>query len=377
MVVAMALMTGYTAELKRKLGEVGAIQVTSQLPPGFGEEALGPGDARPEDLLELARVHSVQKVVFGQGAISTRGGKSLDVVLRGVEEGSKNFGVDLEANPELLTGGAGMAGSPGERVIPGVLLGQELARRLGASLGDRLELVAVGLDNGVPRFRYRTLEFTGTFATGFAEFDQGYAMLGADQLALLGGGLTVYEVAVDDFDRVVEVSDEAQRLLGDHWFVSDWLRQNPGLFTALRLQKLLLFLTLSLIVVVSTFNVASTLVVLVREKMRDIGILTALGMRPRQIEILFLACGGFLGMTGTAIGLLVGSTIAWLLTTFRVIRFNSSVAKIYFIDWVPFEVRVLDLAAIAFFATVVTLLASWIPARRAARIDPAQALRYE
>jgi lipoprotein-releasing system permease protein len=146
---------------------------------------------------------------------------------------------------------------------------------------------------------------------------------------------------------------------------------------ALDLQKLGLFVVIGLIVLVSTFNIASTLVILVRERMRDIGVLSALGLRPRQLVFVFLVYGMLLGGIGIAIGAALGSGISWLLTYFEIIRFGPEVAAIYFIDAVPFRVRPQDLAAVTAFALLITLAVSLWPALRATRIRPADALRYE
>ena len=132
-----------------------------------------------------------------------------------------------------------------------------------------------------------------------------------------------------------------------------------------------------LIVLVSTFNVSSTLVVLVRERMRDIGLLGALGLRPGSLRLIFLLYAGFLGALGTLLGVAIGWGTSWVLTRFELIRFDAEVAAIYFISSVPFRLERGDLGAIVVFALAINLLACLLPAWRAARLDPAAALRYE
>jgi lipoprotein-releasing system permease protein len=129
--------------------------------------------------------------------------------------------------------------------------------------------------------------------------------------------------------------------------------------------------------VVSTFNVGATLVVLVREKMRDVGVLAALGMRPASLRRVFLLGGLYLGALGTALGVSLGAALSWLFTRFELLRFDADVAQIYFLSSVPFRVRGGDLLAVSLFSLGVTLLACLVAARRAARLDPAAALRYE
>ena len=130
-------------------------------------------------------------------------------------------------------------------------------------------------------------------------------------------------------------------------------------------------------VLVSTFNVASTLVVLIRERMRDLGILSALGLSRKEMRRVFVIYGFILGAAGTAVGVAIGGGLAWILTTFELIRFDPEVAAIYFISSVPFRIRLVDLAAVVGFALAVTVLACWLPARRAASVAPSDALRYE
>ena len=370
MVIAMALMTGYTEELQRKLLEVGAVQVVPQFFGGFDEDDLGPGDARPQDLAALENVKSVAKVLYGQGSLqSADDSVSLDVVIRGVDPQSDELASGFGGTEEQL--------GEDENGVPGVLLGKDLARGLNAQVGDVMKLVAVSLEQDGPRFRYHRVRMSGQFATGYAEFDKSYLVLSSKVAGSLANPLVIYEVGVDDMDRIAEVRDQAEAMLGDNYMVSDWLSQNPNLFQALRFQKLLLFLVLGLIVVVSAFNVVATLIVLVRERMRDVGVLKALGLGPRPLQLVFVACGVLLGLLGTTMGIAIGSVVAWVLTTFRLIRFGSDVASIYFIDYVPFQVQVIDLIAITAFCLAITFLASWLPARRAAKVQPAEALRYD
>ena len=297
------------------------------------------------------------------------GGGPLEVTLRGVDPG----GGQLSASAEDLA-----ADADG---VPGALLGAELAHRLGVERGDSVRLVALGFDAGSrPRFRFQGLRVRGVFSTGFAEFDGSWVVLDRQRVnRLMGeqGAVDLYEFTLAAGADTGEARRRVEAALGPDYLVTDWRDLNRELFTALRVQQIALFLVLGLIVLVSTFNVASTLVVLVRERMRDIGVLVALGLPPRALALIFLLYGGGLGLAGTLLGVAVGGSAAWILTTFEVIHFDAEVAAIYFISSVPFRVEVSDLAVIVAFSLLVTLAACIAPALRATRVEPADALRYE
>ncbi len=380
MVVAMALMTGYREDLQGKLVRGNAAVVIYPL-GGEGTGRVGADTAKR--LLGVPGVQRVGRVVYGQGSLSFDGARSVpdaagggsaarstdvEVILRGVDPG----GGQLAARAEQI--------SIGKDGLAGVVLGKDLATRLGAKPGDVIRLVSLGLADGRPRFRYRSLRVSDTFATGFAEFDQSWVLLGrpvVEELMGSGAGTDLLELTLDDPARAREVATQVEKTLGSGFLVSSWQELNKELFAALRLQQIALFGILGLIVLVSTFNVASTLVVLVRERMRDLGTLAALGLPPNQLERTFLLFAGALGLVGTLIGVAIGTGACWILTTFRLIRFEPEIAAIYFIDYVPFRVAPGDLLAIVGFALLVTLLAAWIPATRAGRLDPSAALRYE
>jgi lipoprotein-releasing system permease protein len=367
MVIAMALMTGYRQGLERQL--IGGNSPLLAQPllrgtPPLTQDVLAELEALPGVL----QVGHVAYAPVGAALLTHEGSdQDLDVTLRGVDPG----GGQLGARADQL--------EPGPDGVPGAVLGSELAERLGASLGDRLRLVVLGVENDRPRFRYQSLEVRGVFETGFAEFDSEWVVIDRELLERLLGeaAYPLYEFTLEDPDRAPEVAQRVEEVLGADYLVTDWRQLNRELFAALRLQQFVLFWVLGLIVVVSTFNVASTVVVLVRERMRDIGVLGALGLAPGRLRATFVLYGAILGVVGTILGVAVGAGAAWVLDTFELIRFNPEVAAIYFIRAVPFHLRPLDLTAVVLFSLAVNLLACWFPSRRAATLDPSQALRYE
>lgn len=358
--VAMALMTGYREDLQAKLlGGNAAILV---YPRG------AQGELDPEALAAvraLAGVERVDRVGFAQGVLTSAAAEA-EVTLRGAPPGAGQLS------------GAAAELARGEDGVAGVVLGAELARALGARPGDLLRLTALGLGEGRPRFAFRSLRVARTFATGFSEFDRAWAVVAPETLAgLPGGGAPSFEVAVADARRAPGIAERIRETLGGDALVADWTQLNRELFAALALQQRALFLLLGLIVVVATFNVASTLVVLVRERRRDLGVLSALGLAPERIRRVFLLYGLALGALGTALGLALAAAVAWAVDRFDLLSFGPEVAEIYFLSSVPMHLAARDLLAIAALSIGVTTLACWLPARRAGRLEPATALQYE
>ena len=218
------------------------------------------------------------------------------------------------------------------------------------------------------------------FRTNFFEYDSEWVFVdreAARDLARFAAPANVVEAKLDSIDRTSEATAAIREALGEGFSVTDWRALNRSLFSALTVQKITLFLVIGLIVAVSTFNIVATLVMSVQERKRDIGILSALGSPPRLPERVFLRLGILLGGSGVAIGIGAGALACWVLTHFRLVRFPPEVAEIYFVSFVPFAVRGRDLAAIAAFSVAIIAAASFFPARRAARVDVAEALRYE
>ena len=362
MIVAMALMSGYRDELQRKLvagnAAIGVFPLmpASEVEVELIENALG----------EVSGVREVQEVLYAQGSVTSGSRRDgLEVTFRGVRPGDSSFGTPTGA----------LAKTPDQ--IPGVLLGVELATDLEAREGDLLRLMALGFRLGQPHFRYASVRLVGTFETGFSEFDRAWGIVGRDLLVRLTEGVTSFEIVVSDPRSSGRIADEVRAALGPDFTVRDFADLNRELFAALRMQQVLLFFLLGLIVLVSTFNVASALVVLVRERLREIGVLGALGLAPGRMRRVFLLYGVALGAMGATLGLAFGSLSAWALDRFEVIRLGPDLARIYFLSAVPFQVRWIDLVAVLLFTLLVTVLACWVPARRAMRIRPAVALRYE
>lgn len=368
MVIAMALMTGYREDLYRKLLRGNAGVLAYPLSNEWRDLATEVYDR----LEALPSVEGIRRVAYGQGSLaSDHLPDAVEVTLRGEDasDGLRGLG-EVELELDSLLGGE----------VPGIVVGADLARELAPGEGEVVRLMVLGARNGRPRFRYQSVRIAGTFTSGFSEFDQGMVVLDRSLLErLMGGGIggSFFEFEIAASAEPATAAGAIREVLGPDFLIREWSELNAELFAALRLQQLALFFVLGLIVLVSTFNVAASLVVLVRERMRDIGVLSALGLDPRQIQGVFLLFGAALGLAGTAVGVALGATASFILTRYELIRFGPEVAAVYFLSSVPFRVEPLDVLAVVGFTLGVMIVACWLPSRRAGRVRPATALRYE
>jgi lipoprotein-releasing system permease protein len=266
--------------------------------------------------------------------------------------------------------------------INGVVLGSRLAQRLNVIVADSVTLMSLGSARvspvtGMPTPTIRRYEVTGIFETGMYEYDNAYVVLplaAAQELAQLGRKVTGIEVKTADRWDAPRVARELADSLGFPYRTEDWQQQNSSLFQALKLEKLGMTVILLLIVIVAAFNIVSTLTMVVTDKTREIGILKTMGMPAKSIRRIFFTQGLVIGLVGTVTGLVIGLIAALLVDRYRLIPLDPSV---YFIDHLPVETRVLDVAMIVLASLGIAAIATLFPARQAARLYPVEAIRHE
>ena len=378
LVVAMGLLSGYRREIQEKL--IGANAEVVVFPLVLPSGSYPDASAAAARISRVARVRAVAPVLYQTAVASSPATPDgVDAILKGVDPAAERsvsqMGEYLPLAEKALTRGS-------ETEPPGVAIGVELARRLDVREGDAVALSAPDRSAGADRLIPRTGRFrvAKIFRTNFAEYDSEWVFLDREalrNLCRLAAEAEILEVKLDTIRDTESAARAIEKAAGPGFSVTDWRRMNGNLFSALAIQQTTLFLVIGLIVAVSTFNVVATLVMTVQEKKRDIGVLTAMGADPRFFSRVFLVLGGLLGGTGVAAGVLLGWLICRAATAFRLLSFPPGVAEIYFVSFIPFLVRAVDLAAIVGFAALAILLASWVPARRASRINIAEALRYE
>ena len=267
--------------------------------------------------------------------------------------------------------------------LPPVLMGNRLAARMQAFIGDTLTLIAfenLTVDPmGMPSPSIRLYEVTGTFTTGMYDYDikNIYVPIEAaqEQLGILDGDrVGGLGVRVRDPDEAGSVSDSIQAALGYEFVAISWSTTNGALFSALELEKLAMYLILTLIIVVAAFNIVSTLVMVVVDRTREIGILKSMGMTDRMILRIFMIQGLSIGVIGTTAGTILGLVIAWALDTFEIIKIP---AEVYFVEKLPVSIHATDVVMIVGVSLLIAFLATIYPALQASRLQPVRAIRHE
>jgi lipoprotein-releasing system permease protein len=269
----------------------------------------------------------------------------------------------------------------------GIVLGADLARAIGAMPGDKVTLIApqgqVTPAGVIPRLKQFTV--VGLFEIGYIEADAGLAIIhleDAQVLYQMDKTVSGLRLKLDDLFAARLVARELVAKLGNDFYATDWTRVHANFFRAVEIEKRVMFVILTLIMAVAAFNIVSTLVMLVTDKQADIAILRTLGASPRSVMQIFVVQGALIGVIGTLIGVLVGVITGWNVDTVvpaieNVLGFKFLSKDVYMIPDLPSEVQAFDVATIAFVSLALSFIATLYPSWRAARVNPAEALRYE
>jgi len=263
--------------------------------------------------------------------------------------------------------------------LPAIVLGKEMADDLGASVGSVVlvtspqgELTPLGL---IPK--YVRFKVAGIFNSGFFDYDKTWAYIrlaDAQQLFGLGDVVSVIEFKVDNLYNAGAIAAQLEQAAGKGFMTTSWMEQNRALFRALRLERVVTFITIGLIVFVAALNILISLIMMVMEKTRDIAVLVSMGARKSQVRRIFIAQGVLIGVVGTVLGLIAGYALSWLGGHYHFISLSP---EVYSIDYVPFAPRPLDGVIVALVALGISFIATIYPSWTASRILPAEALRYE
>jgi lipoprotein-releasing system permease protein len=367
LIVALALMTGVQGELRdRILGSTAHVYV-------WKTGGIEDYRAEVQKLLAVPHVVGAGPAIMGMALISSPQGRSF-IRVKGVDPQLEGNVTDLRKTMQKGSVDA-VVNSEGE--FPGILIGKQLAQMLAVDVGDTVNLLTeqgpVWPGGVLPR--NRPARVAGIFSLGLQEFDAEWGFVSLDFAGRLVGvdQVELIQLRVDDIDASPAIADSVEAL-GSAYRAQDWTELNAAFFSALGLEKLGMSIAIGLIMMVAALQIVASLVLLVMEKSRDIGILKTMGTSARRISVIFMMQGTIIGVVGTAIGAVTAVVLCWVLTEYRLVNIPEDV---YQVSYVPFIVTLLDFMTVVVSAIVICFLATIYPSRQAAKLDPIQALRFE
>ena len=386
LIATLGIMTGFKEDLQAKiLGTNSHVLITTKT-----GENIKDYEAVTDKVATVPGVSAATPFVFKQVLLTTPTG-SHGVVLRGIDvareatvtEIARNLKAGaLEDLNRLAPANPDLAQKRGESPqpplpLPGIIIGRELSLRLGAFLGDRINVVSpVGPISALGMIpKVRGFRVAGIFESGMFEYDSSLAFVSiqqAQEFFNMGHVVTGIEVKVTDIFAADEIARRIDQVLGFPYWARDWMKLNKNLFSALKLEKFMMFVLLVLVVLVAAFNIVSTLAMIVVEKHREIAILKAMGATGKAVMRIFMLNGLVIGLAGTAIGIPLGYAICWAIQTWFTLP-----GDVYLLSRIPVNIKFFDVALVGVSAVAITFLATIYPCLEAARLEPAEALRYE
>jgi len=373
LIVVIAVMSGFESDLKsRILG--GQSHVVLMRYGG----TLSDYRRVIKDVEKTPGVEAATPFIYTQIMLRSSSGIS-GAVLRGVDPESAGRVIKSLDRISFQDGSNVSQGQKKKIALPGIILGKELAKNIGVSKGEMVFLISpTGTLSPIGHIpAMRRFKVTGFFESGMYEFDGSFAYINivdAQKMLRMGDTVTGIEVRVKDIYQAKNISERIVKQLGFPFWAKDWMQMNKNLFTALKLEKTVMFVILTLIVLVAAFNIASTLIMMVMGKKKDIAILKAMGATDRSIRKIFVFKGMVIGTIGTILGVCLGFILCTLLKHYNIIELTGDIY--YFTTTLPVKLEVLDVFLIVTATMVVCFFATLYPAHKASKLHPVEAIRY-
>ena len=371
LVVVLGVYNGMTTDMRDKiLGANAHGVVLSYLQNGFG------------NLSELEnRIRNVPGVlgttpfIYSEGMLSSPGNTAKGVVLRGIDTASAASVISM-----LRKLHEGSVEDVNREGTPGIIIGSELAKRLHLMVGSRVNLLSPSGSKSAAGYtpQVQAFEISGIFKTGMFEYDSSLVFVSLDRARQVFGFpenyITGLEFTVSDVFEVETIAKGIDAVIEPPLYTRTWMEMNANLFAALKLEKIGMFILLAMVVLIGSFSIVATLVMLVMEKTRDIAIMMSMGATRKMIRKIFMLQGTIIGFIGTILGYVFGLSVGYLLKRYQFIKLPENV---YTLDHLPIIITVSDVLIIGASAMLLCFLATIYPSRQAAQLNPTEALRYE